>query len=247
MGDVVRSEWLKLRTARANLVLVFVALGVPVLLTALVAGTTPVDSLAEDNLASRFSLVMAGSGTAGTLVAVLGVLVIGSEFRHNTIRVTFAAVPRRLRVHAAKIVTVAAVGLVVGVMAVVSSYVVGSAILGARGYGLSLSDGGVSRSLVGAILLTVLYGLVGLGVGTLMRATAGAITLVVVYPILVESLLVTFVPSVGKFLPFAAGSALQSPEGATDVLSPLAGGAIFVGFTAVVLVVADRVLAARDA
>ncbi len=247
MADVVRSEWLKLRTARANLVLLLLALLVPVLLTALVTGTTPLDALPDDTPANRFSLAIAGTGTGHTLLAVLGVLVIGSEFRHNTIRITFSAVPRRLRVHAAKIVTVAAVGLVVGVVAVGSSYLVGAAILDARGRGVSLSDPGNVRSLAGSVLVAIVMGLIGLGMGTIVRATAGAITLVVVYPVIVEALLVNFVPSVGKYLPFAAGTALQSPDGATDVLSPLAGGVIFVAFAAALLVVAGALLTARDA
>jgi ABC-2 type transport system permease protein len=247
VADAVRSEWIKLRTARANLVLLVLALAVPVLLSALVSGTVPIDTLPDDTPASRFSLAIAGTGTGHTLLTVLGVLVIGSEYRHNTIRVTFTAVPRRLRVYAAKIVTVAALALVVGVVAVASSYLVGAAILDARGYGVSMSDPGVVRSLFGSALLAVLMGLVGLGVGTIVRATAGAITLVVVYPVIVEALLVGFVPSVGKYLPFAAGSALQSPQGAKDVLSPLAGGAIFAAFTVVLLVVGGALLTKRDA
>jgi hypothetical protein len=245
--DAIRSEWLKLRTARANLVLLLLALLVPVLLTALVTGTAPLDTLPDDTPANRFSLAIAGTGIGNTLLTVLGVLVIGSEFRHSTIRVTFAAVPRRLRVHAAKIVTVAAVGLVVGVVGVGSSYVVGAAILGGRGHGVSLDDPGNVRSVLGGVLLAVLMGLVGLGVGTILRATAGAITLVVVYPVIVEALLVTFVPSVGKYLPFAAGMALHSPDGTKDVLSPLVGGAFFVAFTAILLVIAGALLKRRDA
>ncbi len=214
MADAIRSEWIKLRTARANIVLLLLALFVPVLLTALVTGTTPLDTLPDDTPANRFSLTLAGAGIGGTLLGVLGVLVIGSEYRHNTIRVTFAAVPRRRRVFVAKIVTVAAVALVVGIVSVASSYTAGSAILGARGFGVSLSDAGVPRSLLGAVLVAVLQGLIGLGVGTIIRATAGAITLLIVYPLVVESLLVNFVPSVGKYLPFAAGAALQTPDGA---------------------------------
>jgi ABC-2 type transport system permease protein len=247
MADAIRSEWIKLRTTRANIVLLLLALFVPVLLTALVTGTAPLDTLPDDTPANRFSLALAGAGIGDTLLGVLGVLVIGSEYRHNTIRVTFAAVPRRLRVHWAKAVTVAAVSLVVGLVAVSSSYLVGSVILGARDHGVSLSDSGVPRSLVGAVVLAVLQGLVGLGVGTIIRATAGAITLLVVYPVVVEALLVTFVPSVGKYLPFAAGTALQSSDGATDVLSPLAGGAIFVAFTAALLIVGGWLLQSRDA
>jgi hypothetical protein len=207
----------------------------------------PIDTLPDDTLANRFSLAIVGTGTGHTLLTVLGVLVIGSEYRHNTIRVTFSAVPRRLRVHAAKIVTVAALSLVVGVVAVASSYLVGAAILDARGYGVSLSDPGVGRSLVGSALLAMLMGLVGLGVGTIVRATAGAITLVVVYPVIVEALLVNFAPSVGKYLPFAAGTALQSADGAKDVLAPLAGGVIFAAFAVVLLVIGGALLTKRDA
>jgi hypothetical protein len=247
MGDAVRSEWLKLRTTRANIVLLLLALFVPVLLTALVTGTAPLDTLANDTTANRFSLALAGAGIGGILLGVLGVLVIGSEYRHNTIRVTFAAVPRRRRVHGAKIIVVAAVGLVVGLVSVVSSYVVGSIILGARDHGISLSDGGVTRSLIGAVVVAMLQGLVGLGVGTIIRATAGAITLLIVYPVVVEALLVSLVPSVGKFLPFAAGTALMSPDGATDVLSPLAGGLIFTAFGALLLILGGALLQSRDA
>ena len=190
MADAVRSEWLKLRTARANVVLLLLALVVPVLLTVLVTATVPLDELPDDTPANRFSLAVAGLGIGHTLLGVLGVLVIGSEFRHNTIRVTFSAIPRRLRVHAAKIVLVAVVSALVGLVAVASSYLVGSAILDARGFGVSLSDTGVTRSLAGAVLVAVLMGLVGLGVGTIVRATAGAITVIVVYPVIVEALLV---------------------------------------------------------
>ena len=246
MGDAIRSEWIKLRTARANVVLVLIAIGAPALLTALVTATAPIEQ-GDDTLANRFTLALSGTGIGATLLTVVGVLVIGAEFRHGTIRVTLAAVPRRLRVHGAKIVAVAAVALLAAIVAVVTSYVVGAAILGGRGHGLSLSDGGVARSLVGAIVLGPLYGLVGLGVGTIIRSTAGAITTVVAYPVVVEALVVGFVPGVGKYLPFAAGSALQSPDGARDVLPPLAGGALFLAFTAALLVLAGALLNSRDA
>jgi ABC-2 type transport system permease protein len=247
VADAVLSEWIKLRTARSNLVLLVLALIVPVLITALAAGATPLDSLPDDTPANRFSLAISGTGIGHTLLAVLGVLVIGSEFRHNTIRITFSAVPRRLRVHGAKSVTVAAVGLVVGAVGVLSSYVVGAAILGARDHGVSISDAGVTRALLGAVLLAGLTGLVGLAVGTIVRATAGAITLIVVYPVVVEALFVGLLPSVGKYLPFAAGAALQSPDGTDDVLSPVAGGAIFLAFAVVLLAVAGALLTRRDA
>jgi hypothetical protein len=245
--DAIRSEWIKLRTTRATVVLVLLALLVPVALVILVTASVPLDTLPDDTVANRFSLTISGAGIGDALLAVAGVLVMSAEYRHNTIRVTLAAIPKRARVLGAKVVVVAAVSLVVSAVAVVSSYVVGSAILGGRGYGVSIGDPGVARSVVGAVVLGALQGLLGLAVGTIVRATAGAITLVVLWPVLIESLLFALVPSVGKYLPYTAGLALQSPESAKDILPPLGGGAIIVVFTAVLLVVAGVLLQQRDA
>ena len=61
------------------------------------------------------------------------------------------------------------------------SYAIGAAILTARGVDVSLPGATQAPGRSPApVLLSVLYGLVGLGVGTIIRATAGAITLVVV-------------------------------------------------------------------
>jgi ABC-2 type transport system permease protein len=247
MGDAIRSEWLKLRTTRATVVLLVLALLVPIALVILVTASVPLDTLPDDTIANRFSLTIAGAGLGDTLLAVTGVLAMSSEYRHNTIRVTIAAVPSRWRVLGAKIVVVAAVSIVIAAIAVTFSYVVGAAILGARAHGVSISDPGVARSIVGAVLLAVLEALIGLTVGTIIRATAGAVTLVVLWPVLIEPLLFALLPGVGKFLPYTAGSALQSPEGTKDVLSPLAGGVVIVAFTTVLLVAAGVLLQRRDA
>jgi ABC-2 type transport system permease protein len=248
MADTIRGEWLKLRTTRSNLVLLVLAAGVPVLLTLLVTASVPADTLAHDTTANdRFGLTVAGVGIAQTLVAVLGVLMIGAEYRHNTIRVTFAAVPVRRRVHASKIVLMAAVGTAIGAVTVLSSYLVGAAVLGARGHGVALSDEGVTRALLGAVLLAALYGLVGLGLGTMVRATAAAITAVVVWPVVIESLVAGFLPDIGKFLPFTAGGALVQAVPSEDLLSPWAGGTIFALFAAALLLAGGVMLDRRDA
>jgi hypothetical protein len=248
MRDAVHSEGIKLATARSSAVLAVIAAVVPLALGVLVAVSIPTNvSGVDDTIANRYSFATAGLGTSHVLLAVLGALLIGSEYRNNTIRVTLAAEPRRLRVHGAKIVVMAVVGVVIGVVATVSSFFAASAILGARGRGVSVSDPGVLRALIGAVVVAGLYALVGLGVGTIVRATAGAITFLVVWPVIVEALLTGFLPSVGKYFPFSAATAALSPDGAKNVLNPYAGGAIFLAFTLGVLIAGGALLSARDA
>jgi hypothetical protein len=248
VGDAIRSEWIKLRTTRSSMVLWAIALAVPVLLGVLVAVSIPVDSLrTDDTVANRFALVVSGLATSHVLLAVLGALAIGTEFRHGTIRVTFAADPLRRRVFGAKAVVVFAVGLVTGVVGSLSAFFVGAAILGGRGHGVSLSDPGVTRALAGSIAVAALYSLIGLGIGTIVRATAASISILVIWPVLIEALIVGFLPSVGKFFPFQTAAALSSPNGADRVLGPVPGGLLFVLFVAIALVVGDVLLERRDA
>ena len=193
MTDAIRSEWIKLRSARSNFVLLILAAAIPVALTLLLAFTVqPEDLTAEDT----FDLVLVGDYIGQLLIGVLGVLVIGQEYRHTTIRVTFTADPNRGRVMTAKALVVAATGLVIGGVTTFFSYVLGNAILTSRDMELVLEGSTQLRALAGAVILFALYGLVGLGLGAIIRATAGAITLLVVWPVVVESIDQRLLPQV---------------------------------------------------
>ena len=187
----------------------------------------PIDDLGEEKL---FDLVLFGAGIGYILLGVLGVLLIGQEYRHTTIRVTFTADPHRVRVMAAKAVLIVATGLVIGAVASVFSYAIGNAVLTSRGLDITLDGGTQTQALVGSTLLFALYGLIGLGVGAIIRAPAGAITFLVVWPIVVENIFSAFFPEVGRWLPFTAGIQLISTSetvDATEAMSPRAGGLWF--------------------
>ena len=93
MINAIRSEWIKQSTVTVTLVLVIIAAVFPVVVSALTAAGA--DGVFDgDDLAS----VIAGTSVVSTmLLGVLGSLAITSEFSHNTIRPTFAALPDRLR------------------------------------------------------------------------------------------------------------------------------------------------------
>ena len=111
LGRVVRMEWRKLWSVGSTwwILLIFAAGLLSYAAVAGSGGPTQPDGLYEptDN-------VMQGLAFGQLTLGVLGVLVLSGEFSSGSIRSTFAAVPRRGRVLAAKAVVVAAVALVSG-------------------------------------------------------------------------------------------------------------------------------------
>src|SRR5579862_8167155 len=101
---VVRSELLKLRSVRSNLVMLGSILVLGIGFGALASGLIPDRERRTGrpspihNPFDRVGIALAGLNLAMLLAGVLGVHLIGQEYRFSTIRATFAAVPRRLSV-----------------------------------------------------------------------------------------------------------------------------------------------------
>ena len=130
-GQVIRSEWIKLRTVRSSwFVLAATVLGIAGLglLVSYVNNahwsTMSASARADFNPINQ-SLI--GVNLAELTVGVLGVLVVTGEYATGMIRATFAAVPRRLPVLAAKAGVLAAVTFVVCLAAVLIAFVGGQA------------------------------------------------------------------------------------------------------------------------
>jgi ABC-2 type transport system permease protein len=246
MTEAIRSEWIKLRSARSNVVLVILAVVVPVAFTVLLCYAPTKSNLEQSD---HFPLILVGTTIGLFLFGVLGVLVIGQEYRHSTIRVTFTAEPKRTRVMAAKVIALLLMGLVVGTIAAGLSYVIGNAILTSRGFDLLLPGSTQARAVIGTALLFALYALCGLGLGAIIRATAGAITLFILWPLIVETTLGALFSSTRKYMPFNAASALTDTDAtrSTDMFTPWVGGAWFAGFVLLLLVLGTALVMRRDA
>ncbi len=182
---------------------------------------------------------------------MLGVLVISSEYATGQIRATFTAMPRRASVLAAKGLVFACVAFAVSVVGCVAAFVIGQSIFATKHVGVSLSDPGVLRAVLGGAVYLTAIGLLGLALGTLLRRTAGAIAtlfgLVLIVPALVSALPSPWNTDVSKYLPSDAGRALFTVRSQTDLLSPLAGLVILAVWVVGSLVVAGVVLRRRDA
>jgi hypothetical protein len=201
---------------------------------------------------------------AGLLVLVpLGVVYITSEYRRGLIRTTFAAVPARAPVLAAKAVVLGGLTFVIGLAAALVAFFVTQPILRDHGFkpprfpAASLAEPRVLRAVIGAAVFLTLLTLLGLGAGAVMRRGAPAIATVIT---------LTLVPTfVGSVVPVAAartlmlvtpagGFAMQRAKPATDwlvepwsMIGPWAGLAALGTYAAVALVAGGWLMRRRDA
>ena len=258
LTGAIRSEWTKLRSVRSTgfslLAMAAISLGLMSLIAwATMNRWTSIDPGERLGLAQRpLELVLIRPIFVSQLVvAVLGVMVISAEYTTGMIRSTLQSQPRRLTVLAAKVIVFAALMLVVGELLSFAAFFLGRSIISSH-VPVSLSDPGVTRSVIGAGLYLALLGLFALASGTILRHTAGAIT-AVVGTVLILSNLTALLPDswghhINAWMPTNAGALIMQPQQApTDLLSPWQGLAVFAGWTALLLIIAGVLFERRDA
>ena len=194
---------------------------------------------------------LAGVQLAQLAVGVLGVLLVTGEFATGLIRVSFAAVPRRLPLLWAKAIVFGLATLAVAVSATLAAFLVGQSILAAERLEVTLDHPGVARAVLGSALYLCLVGLLGLGLGAFLRGTAAAVAALLGL-LLGPQLLVGFLPAAWsdrayRFLPVPAGSAVANVEPDPAALAPWTGFGLFCLYTAVTLGLAAWRLRRRDA
>jgi len=255
--DALHAEWTKLRTVASTIWLVLAAIGLSVALSAAVAAIVTYNP--NSNLDTiKFSLT--GIYLGQSVIAILSVLTITGEYSSGMIRSTFAAMPRRFVVLAAKGVIVSGIALGIGAITVVGSLLVGRLILPGNGFTrahgaalLSLTAGPTLRAAVGSVLYLVLIALLSLGIAIAVRdsATAIGIVLGLVYGVPMLPQLVTNPPRrrhLQQIGPMTAGLAIQSTTNLGSLpLRPWAGLGVVAAWAAAALAVGGLVLWRRDA
>ena len=203
----VRSEFTKLRSVRSTYwtiaAVVVVSVGFAAIAGLAIANNihnNPVNKAGMDttqaSLGAFFEL-------GQLIIAVLGVLVITSEYSTGMIRTSLTAMPRRGTVYAAKLIVFTTVTLVVSLITSFISFFVGQAAMSGSGVTASLfhsvtipangvqngppnnvtfngtiviSPGTVLTAILGTALFVTVVGLIAFGLGSIIRHTAGAIT-----------------------------------------------------------------------
>jgi ABC-2 type transport system permease protein len=203
----MRSEFTKLRSVRSTYwtiaALFIVSVGIAAIAGAAITAnlhSNPANKAGMDSTQA----VLGGFFELGQLViAVLGSLVITSEYSTGMIRTSLTAMPRRGIVYAAKLIVFTAVTLVITVVTSFVAFFVGQALLSGSGVSASLfhsvtiptnafqngpsssvtfsgatviSPGAVLTAIIGSALFVTSVALIAFGLGSIIRHTAGAIT-----------------------------------------------------------------------
>jgi ABC-2 type transport system permease protein len=259
-GDLLASEWTKIRSVRSTvwtlLLFVVISVGLTALFTWLTVanwtGTHAADRDARIVIDPVGFILGAGLGLGQLTLCVLGVLVISTEYSTGVIRASLLAVPRRLKMLTAKSVVFAVLLIVVAEIVVFGSFFLGAAILHSH-VPVSLSDHNVTRAVVGSGLYLTVLGLFSLAIGAIIRHTAGAIStaigVVFVLPILSGLLPGSWGAHINGYLPVQAGELIgqANPPAGGNVLSAWQGFGVFCLWTVVLLVIAGFLLQRRDA
>jgi ABC-2 type transport system permease protein len=256
-ADALHAEWTKLRTLASTgwLLLSVVALTVAVSAGADAAASCPAGCQADP---AKLSLTGVQVGQA--IVVVIAVLAISNEYSNGMIRVTLAAMPRRLTVLAAKAALVVGLVLAAGAAAALACVLLGRLILPGHGFtlahgyqALSLGDGPVLRATCGSVLYLALVALLSLGVATAVREAAVAIgfvlALLYVFPIVAS---VAGNPHWQRHLdqigPMTAGLYIQVTVGVKTLpLAPWQGLGVLAAWAFCALLLGAAVLSLRDA
>lgn len=251
MTDVLRAEWIKLRTVRSHWVLAYIAVAFPFVVATLTAVFADLDGFDDESIAS----VVSGTTIVSALLfGVIGVLSVAQEAAHGTLRVTFAAVPQRRQVLLAKVIVVAVTAVVVIGVAVAASVLSATSIASARDADLEMAGTSNGRAaLLGSVLLAVLLALLGLALGMLIRNVPTAVALLVLWPMVAENIVggllsLAFGESAFRWMPYAAGFQLAIVEEFEDGWgSRWLAGAYFAAWVAALLAIGFAVNERRDA
>jgi ABC-2 type transport system permease protein len=181
------------------------------------------------------------------VILVMAALTITTEYRFNTIKTTFQAVPGRSSALLAKTVVVALTSGVVGLIAAFGS--LGIAKVMQPSADLALNSAADWRAVAGVGLVFLIAAVIAVAVGILIRQTAGAVAVLLAYSLMVEQL-IQLIPNVGsdiqKWMPFKLAERFLTGD-ATGLSGPWASLGLFAGFAVALFTVALVTAKKRDA
>ncbi len=215
---VIRSEWTKLWSLRSTrwsmLVAVIAMAGLGSVVAAIQMAHWSSMSLDDRRTFNPMDVAIGGFHFAQLAIGVLGVLVISGEYSTGMIRSSFAAVPRRLPVLWAKLVTFGGVTLALMLPSALISFFVSQAILRQHHVQTTFGAPHVARAVVGAAAFLTVVGLLGVALGALVRNTAGGIAtlagVLFVLPGIAAILPHSWGDSINPYLPSSAGEAVMA-------------------------------------
>jgi len=208
-----------------------------------------------DNTTMVSTVYTAGLSLAYLLTLVVGVMSIGSEYRHKTVTSTFLSTPKRVRVMVAKVTSLLGIGVFYGLVFLLGSVGVGGATIAIKGFSPVPETGPIARALGLSLLVLGLWSLVGLGAGILIPNQVAAILIAVGAAWIVEPLLgfllglFSWGQTIVPYMPSQATSAMVgqvNTSSTVHLLSWWAGALVLVAYAAVLAGIGSMLTVRRD-
>lgn len=252
MINTLRAEFIKLRTILAHWVLAIIAFAFPIVVVTLVAIFANWDFGVDSDEIS--GLIVGLTVVSAMLLGAMSAISLTSDYGHNTIRPTYAATPKRLRVIGAKVVVNSVVVTVITTIAVFVAWFVGSTILSTRDLPISLGDDGVLASLISVVVLAASVALFAMGLGLIIRNSPATVTILLLWPLLIEGLVGLVLSLIGwdnatRWMPYnaAINAAAGSSDSGVDTLGRPMGLVYFAAVSAALIVIGVVLDQRRDA
>jgi ABC-2 type transport system permease protein len=254
-GDVLRSEWVKLRSVRSTFWALTVTVVLGIGLGAVISAVTA-HAYAKFSVSGKLSwdptgISQSGVAIASVAIVVLGVLCVSSEYSSGMIRTSLIAVPKRGRVLAAKSLVLAVVTFVVGEVVSFTAFFASQALISGHAPHAALGDPGVVRAVAGSGLYLTALAVLSVAAGALLRHPAAAIACMMavlfVLPGIAQALPDSWRHPVTEFWPTQAGSQLTNVYHSAHTLQPWPGFGVMCLFVAIVYAIGWTLLDRRDA
>lgn len=204
MIAALKAEFRKLFTVRSTYMLALVGLLLGAVLSGFwIWGYKDVQHAALNHLALE-TLILQTVSIVGVFLSFLAVLLVGHEYRYNTIMYSLTSANSRTKVYLAKLLTLLVSGLVIAGLVVAAA--IGLFYLGQHTHHIAtitqhVQVGDVLWRSVATIVGDITYAFI---ISILLRNLIGSIAFILVVPSTVENLLSLLLKSNVKYLPYAA-------------------------------------------
>jgi ABC-2 type transport system permease protein len=247
----LKAEWTKLRTLPATWRMVGLTTVMAIGFCAAVASSQVSQwhtmTAQQRQVFDPTSASMSGVMIAAVILGALAVRTVTSEYSTGMIRSTFAAMPARRLVLAAKAAMVAAFAFPVALLINVVGFELGQRIFAGQHAQVAIGHPGVVQAMVFGALAVSLIAVIGVGLGGVIRHTAGAATILAL--IIVGGLTVgQFLPAGWRqYMPGIATQASVTVHRSAGLLSPSLALVVLGGYAAIALAAASLRVSHRDA
>ncbi|MEV7331300.1 ABC transporter permease [Micromonospora sp. NPDC093244] len=271
--NLVRSELLKIRTT--NTWWIFALITLPLWALTLLINWLQADALTSNNIgevtaeqAAQFEAAASPDALSSNLfttgqffglliVMLLGIIVVTSEFFHQTVTTTFLTSPHRTAVMVAKLVAAGVLALLFWLVTTALNLVAGSAVLNAVGVDSQLGNDAAWRAIGLNLLAYLLWAVFGVGIGVLIRSQIGAtVTGILLYlggsigAIFVIAILADrwgdWINNLQLLVPSLASSLMVTGADIPGNPPRWAGAAVLIGYAVVTGVVGSLLMRRRD-